>query len=119
MSAMTAPELADTSAPPTPWSTRNPMIAASFQDSAHKAEPTTKTTNPASYMRTRPKRSPSLPTWVASSVIVKRYPITTQITELRATCSARWISGKASTTMVVSTAAMSTPAMMTAKASCG
>jgi hypothetical protein len=37
-----------------------------------------------------------------------------QTTEESATCSPRWISGSASTTIVVSTAAISTPVMMTA-----
>ena len=38
----------------------------------------------------------------------------TQTTAESATCSPRWISGRASTTIVVSTAVISTPVMMTA-----
>ena len=71
-SAITAPLLAVTKAPPTPCRTRNPMMAASFQASAQSSEPMTNTANPASYMRTRPNMSPSRPTWVASSVMTSR-----------------------------------------------
>jgi hypothetical protein len=69
---MTAPEFAVTSAPPTPWISRNTMIETSFQASAHSAEPTMKITKPVWYMRTRPSMSPSRPAWVASSVITSR-----------------------------------------------
>lgn len=40
----------------------------------------------------------------------------TQITEAIPTCSARWISGNARTTIVVSTAVISTPVTMTSSA---
>jgi len=69
---------------------------------------------PISYIRTRPNMSPSRPTWVASSVMTSRKLMMTQTTAERVTCSPRWISGKASTTIVVSTAVISTPVMMTA-----
>ena len=38
------------------------MIEASFQASAQASDPTTKTANPAWYIRTRPNMSPSRPT---------------------------------------------------------
>ena len=44
----------------------------SFQAKAHSSEPKMKTANPASYIRTRPKMSPSLPTWVESRVMTRR-----------------------------------------------
>ena len=90
------------------------MIEASFQASAQASEPSTKTANPISYIRTRPNMSPSRPTWVASSVMTSRKLMITQTTADSATCSPRWISGSASTTIVVSTAVISTPVMMTA-----
>ena len=40
----------------------------------------------------------------------------TQTTLVSATCRLRWISGSASTTIVVSTAVISTPAMITTSA---
>ena len=40
----------------------------------------------------------------------------TQTTPVSATCRLRWISGSASTTIVVSTAVISTPAMITIRA---
>ena len=46
--------------------------------------------------------------------MVSRKLMMTQITAESATCSPRWISGRASTTIVVSTAVISTPVMMTA-----
>ena len=58
--------------------------------------------------------SPSRPTWVASSVMTSRKLMMTQTTADSATCSPRWISGRARTTIVVSTAVISTPVMMTA-----
>ncbi len=90
------------------------MIEASFQASAQASDPMTNTTKPAWYIRTRPNMSPSRPTWVASSVMVSRKLMMTQTTADRATCSPAWISGRARTTMVVSTAVISTPVMMTA-----
>ncbi len=69
---MTAPLLAVTKAPPMAWTMRKPMMAPSFQDTAHRMDPITKTANPASYIRTRPNMSPSRPTWVASSVMTSR-----------------------------------------------
>ena len=90
------------------------MIDGSFQASPQASEPSTKTTKPISYIRTRPNMSPSRPTWVASSVMTSRKLMMTQTTADSATCSPRWISGSASTTMVVSTAVISTPLMMTA-----
>ena len=90
------------------------MIDASFQASPQASEPSTKTAKPISYIRTRPNMSPSLPTWVASSVMTSRKLMMTQTTAESATCSPRWISGRASTTMVVSTAVINTPVMMTA-----
>ena len=101
-------------APPMPCTTRNAMIDASFQASPQASEPSTKTAKPISYIRTRPNMSPSRPTWVASSVMTSRKLMMTQTTADSATCSPRWISGSASTTMVVSTAVISTPVMMTA-----
>ena len=61
------------------------MMAPSFQASAQQSEPRMKTRKPASYMRTRPNMSPSRPTWVASSVITSRYPMTTQMIDESAT----------------------------------
>jgi hypothetical protein len=90
------------------------MIDGSFQASAQASEPSTKTAKPISYIRTRPNMSPSRPTWVASSVMTSRKLMMTQTTADRSTCSPRWISGRASTTIVVSTAVISTPVMMTA-----
>ena len=90
------------------------MIDASFQDRAQASEPSTKTAKPISYIRTRPNMSPSLPTCVASTVMTSRKLMMTQTTAESDTCSPRWISGSASTTIVVSTAAISTPVMMTA-----
>ena len=110
---MTAPLFAMISAPPMPWTTRKAMIDTSFQASAHSSEPRTKTAKPVSYMRTRPNMSPSRPTWVASSVMTSRKLMITQTTSVSATCRLRWISGSASTTIVVSTAVISTPAMIT------
>ena len=80
------------------------MIDASSHASAHSSDPTTNTPKPASYIRTRPNMSPSRPTWVASSVMTSRKLILTQITADRAMCRLRCISGRARTTMVVSTA---------------
>ena len=56
------------------------------------------------------------PTWVASSVMTSRKLMITQITSDSATCRLRWISGSARTTIVVSTAVISTPAMITTMA---
>ena len=82
---MTAPLFAVISAAPMPWTSRKTMIEASSHDRAHSAEPTMKTTKPASYIRTRPNMSPSRPTCDASKVTTRRYPMITQITEVRAT----------------------------------
>jgi len=71
-SAITAPLLAVTRAPPIPCSTRKPIIDEPSQESAQSAEPMMKTMNPASYIRTRPNMSPSRPTWVASRVMTRR-----------------------------------------------
>ena len=106
---MTAPLLAMISAPPMPCTTRNTMIDTSSQASAHSSEPRTKTAKPVSYIRTRPNMSPSRPTWVDSSVMTSRKLVMTQTTLVSATCRLRWISGSASTTIVVSTAVISTP----------
>ena len=48
--------------------------------------------------------------------MTSRKLVITQTTLVSATCRLRWISGSASTTIVVSTAVMSTPAMITIKA---
>ena len=48
------------------------MIVAPLFATAHSAEPTMNTRNPASYMRTRPNMSPSRPTCVAVTVITRR-----------------------------------------------
>src|SRR5580704_9434165 len=74
-------------APPTPCTTRNTMIDASFQASPQASEPSTKTTKPISYIRTRPNMSPSRPTCVASSVMTSRKLMMTQTTAESATCS--------------------------------
>ncbi len=75
------------------------------------------TTKPVSYIRTLPYMSPRRPTWDARRVTTSRYPITTQMTDARATCRPRSISGRARTTMVVSTAVINTPVITTTKAS--
>ena len=85
------------------------MIDTLFEASAHSSEPRTKTAKPVSYIRTRPNMSPSLPTCVESSVMTSRKLVMTQTTADSATCRLRWISGSASTTIVVSTAVISTP----------
>ena len=89
------------------------MIDSSFQASAQSSEPRTNTANPVSYIRTRPNMSPSLPTWVASSVMTSRKLMITQTTSVSGTWRLRSISGSARTTIVVSTAVISTPAMIT------
>jgi hypothetical protein len=104
---MTAPLLAMISAPPIPCTTRKTMIDVSSQDSAHSSEPTTNTANPVSYIRTRPNMSPSLPTWVASSVMTSRKLMMTHTASVSATCRLRSVSGSARTTIVVSTAVSS------------
>ena len=104
------------SAPPTPCTILKAMIDTSFQASAHSSEPSTKTAKPASYIRTRPNMSPSRPTWVASSVMTSRKLMMTQTTLVSATSRLRWISGSARTTIVVSTAVISTPDMSTTMA---
>ena len=96
---------------------RNTMIELSSHASAHSSDPTTNTANPISYIRTRPNMSPRRPTCVASRVMTSRKLMMTQTTADSGTCRLRWISGRASTTMVVSTAVMRTPLMMTAIAS--
>src|SRR5487761_1680802 len=116
VSAITAPLLAAMSAPPNPCTSRKTTMESSFQASAHSADPTMNTTKPASYIRTRPKISPSLPIWVAHRVIMSRYPMITQMTEVMPTCRELRISGRARITMVVSTAAMRTPVTMTTRA---
>ena len=110
---MTAPLLAMISAPPMPCTTLKTMIDSSFQASAQSSEPRTNTANPVSYIRTRPNMSPSLPTWVASRVMTSRKLMMTQTTSVSATWRPRSISGSARTTMVVSTAVIKTPAMIT------
>jgi hypothetical protein len=104
------------SAPPMPCTTRNAMIDPASHDSAHSSDPSTNTANPVSYIRTRPNMSPSRPTWVASSVMTSRKLMMTHTTPDSGTCRLDWISGRASTTMVVSTAAIRTPAMITVMA---
>ena len=69
---MTAPLLDETKAPPSPCTIRKPMIDASFQERAQAAEPAMKIRKPASYIRTLPYMSPSLPTWVARRVMTSR-----------------------------------------------
>ena len=103
------------SAPPTPCTILKTMIDTSFQASAHSSDPTTKTAKPAA-SRTRPNMSPSRPTWVASTVITSRKLMMTQTTLVSATFRLRWISGSARTTIVVSTAVISTPDMSTTMA---
>ncbi len=49
------------SAPPTPWTARNPISWVSVWASAHAIDDSVKMTRPTMKMRLRPNRSPSLP----------------------------------------------------------
>ncbi len=48
------------------------MIVPASQDRAHSTDASVKIAKPISYMRTRPNRSPSLPTWAVRTVATSR-----------------------------------------------
>ena len=78
-----AVELAISSAPPTPWTTRHTISHIAprapwpgVSDSAIEAS--VNTAKPALYMRTRPNMSPSRPKVTTSTAVTTRYPISIQ-----------------------------------------
>ncbi len=59
--AMSASEVANMPAAPTPWRPRQMLRTVALSASPHSSEDTVKTTNPMAKIRRRPSRSPSDP----------------------------------------------------------
>jgi hypothetical protein len=82
------------------------MSTDSFGDSAQAADIAVKIVSPMRNMRFRPYRSPKVPPTMMSDARARTYALTTQIRLPGSTSSSRWIDGRATFTIVLSSRIM-------------
>ena len=101
-----ASAVANSAAPPTPCKARARSSAAIFQAIPHRHEAAVNTTIPTEKTALRPKRSASAPAVRISAANVIAYASTTHSRPERLASSRRWMLGRATFTIVMSTRSM-------------
>ena len=100
---------------PKPWSTRNPIRLASFQDTEHRTDPTTKITSAAIHARLPPQRASAQPVTGIATVSASRYAVLTHCIVPTVECNLSTSVCSAIVTIVVSRIA-AIPPMISASA---
>ena len=90
--------------PAAPWITRPTSIRASVVESAETSVPAASNTSTIIRSRSLPYMSPSRPMSGVAMDALRRYAVSTQLTEFSEVCSACWISGRAGATSDCSSA---------------
>ena len=90
--------------PAAPWITRPTSITASVVESAETSVPAASSTSTIISRRSLPYMSPSRPMSGVAIDALRRYAVSTQLTEFSDVCSACWISGSAGATSDCSSA---------------
>src|SRR4051794_33395191 len=104
--AMSASEVANMAAPPTPWRPRARLSRVELVARPHRSEATVKTRTPSWNMRLRPSRSASDPTVSMRADSISVYASTTHWRLVRLALKSRWMLGSATFTIVMSTSSM-------------
>ena len=108
-SASNASDTANMIAPPTPCKPRESWSISVLAAKPHSTEAQVNTARPTRYSRRRPYMSARLPAVSRNAAKVSAYASTTHCRSEKLECSARWISGRATFTIVMSSSSMNVP----------
>ncbi len=92
------PNASGNTPPAAPWITRPMSITVSVVESAETRVPAARRTSTIISSRSLPYMSPSRPIRGVAIEALRRYAVSTQLTEFSEVCRACWISGRAGAT---------------------
>src|ERR1700678_2087611 len=104
--AIRAREVANMTAPPTPWTARARLSIREEVDSPHTSDEAENTPSPMAKTTRRPNMSPMTPAVRRKAARVSEYASITHWRSLKLACSDRWMSGSATLTTVMSSSSM-------------
>jgi hypothetical protein len=99
-SSFTIAKASGKTAPPVPWSTRNPISDQMSHAAAAPMQPTRKTARLIASSRSFPCWSPSLPRRGVRTAELSRKPVKIQVVHVVVVCRSRRSSGNAGSTIV-------------------
>ena len=108
-SASSASDTANMIAPPAPCRARDSCSISVLAAKPHRTDAPVNTTRPARYSRRRPYLSARLPAVSKNAARVRAYASTTHCRSEKLEFSARWMSGRATFTIVMSSSSMNVP----------
>ena len=108
-SASSASDTANMIAPPTPCKPRDSCSISVVAANPHSTDAPVNTARPTRYSSRRPYMSARLPAVSKNAARVSAYASTTHCRSEKLECSARWISGRATFTIVMSSSSMNVP----------